>query len=268
MSGNAADTSLKNELDLLINNMNNVLGTDGGQEFNEQANKNLKRVQERLKSMPDYEEIDRKLKSTSLSVINSLFDFYNKYKKLDPKNPYYLQRKSLDALNFSNIFYQVKTIKLAINYIMEEMHNTGVDGKLATALASLQDKFTEAIKSQANYVLFVEDTYRRMVMEDEDTSDRVLESGEDQAERAKLTSDINSDTQKHIATNSAFFISTSTKDVIKQVRNVESIKPLKNDNPSPLTDPGNKPELMKELEVVLDEEEEYLNDYAGILEII
>jgi hypothetical protein len=267
MGADAKDASLKNELDLLINNMNNVLGTEGGQEFNEQANRNLKRVQERLKSMPDYEEIDRKLKSTSLSVINSLFDFYNKYKKLDPKNPYYLQRKSLDALNFSNIFYQVKTIKLAINYIMEEMHNTGVDGKLATALASLQDKFTEAIKSQANYVLFVEDTYRRMVMEDE-TPDMMLESGDDRAERAKLASDANADTQKHIATNSAFFISTSTKDVIKQVRNVESIKPIKNDNPSPLTDPGNKPELMKELEVVLDEEEEYLNDYAGILEII
>jgi len=256
--------TLKDELSLLMSNMNGVIGEDGNKHF-DQGNANLDRVKDRLKDVPDFDDIDRTLKNKSLNVINALFDFYNKFNHINKKDKFYMHRMSLDALNFSNIFYQVKTIKMAINLIMEEMYVSGTDAKLATAMASLQDKFSEAIKAQANYVLFIEDQYKGLVLESENEAQKVL----DTSDQTKLIIAGNqTQTEKHIANNSEFFLSTSTKDVIKQIRKEEGIKPNILDENNPLTNPDVKIDLMNELNVELDEEETYHSDSDGLLEII
>ena len=199
-----------------------------------------------------------------MNVINALFDFYNKFHHLDKGDKFYKHRMSLDALNFANIFYQVKTIKLAINLIMEEMYVSGTDAKLASALSSLQDRFADAIKSQANYVLFIEDQYKTMVLEGEAESEKLVEH----TEPGQLTEGTQTPTEKHIAENSEYFIATSTKDVIKQIRKDEGVEPIISDNPTPLTDPDAKTELMQDLEVKLDEDETYVGDHDGLLKMI
>lgn len=255
--------NLKDELSLLMSNMNSVIDEDGDDHF-QQGNKNLDRVKDRLKNIPDFEDVDRQLKNKSLNVINALFDFYNRYNHINKKDKFYMHRMSLDALNFSNIFYQVKTIKMAINLIMEEMYVSGTDAKLASALASLQDKFTEAIKAQANYVLFIEDQYKGLVLEGEAETQKVLES----KDTTLITIGTQTQTEKHIADNSEFFLATSTKDVIKQIRKEEGVKPEIIDESDPLTNPDVKIDLMNELEIELNEEETYHGDSDGLLEII
>jgi len=255
--------NLKDELSLLMSNMNSV-GGDGNAHF-DQGNANLDRVKDRLKDVPDFNDINKQLKNKSLNVINALFDFYNKYNHINKKDKFYMHRMSLDAMNFSNIFYQVKTIKMAINLIMEEMYVSGTDAKLATAMASLQDKFTEAIKAQANYVLFIEDQYKGLVLEGEAEAQKVLEAPEG---TALIAIGSQTPTEKHIADNSEFFLSTSTKDVIKQIRKEEGVTPNILDSDSPLTNPDVKIDLMNELDVDMDEDETYHNDSDGLLEII
>jgi len=264
MSDNGGN--LKSELDNLIGNMNSVL-SDGGNDHFDKGNRNLDRIKTRMKDIPDFEDIDKQLKNKSLNVVNALFDFYNKYNGVNKKDKFYMHRMSLDALNFSNIFYQIKTIKLAINLIMEDMYISGVDAKLATALASLQDKLSEAIKAQANFVLFIEDQYKIMVLEGESEKEKLLIQTEPGA-IAQITEGTQTQTQTHISKNSAYFLATNTKDVIKQIRKNEGVVPIKSDEPSPLTDPNNKIELMKELDFELDEDEKYATDYDGLMEII
>lgn len=158
-------------------------------------------------------------------------------------------KKETDTVNISNLFFQLKTIKITIIKVMEEISAGNTHPRLLEVMGQLQDKMASITKMQANYVLFLEDTYKKLNEEIPANPDDV---------------DVNSNPNE-----GQFFVSIGTKDVIENLPEVDvtddDIAPDEND----LVDPSNKNELIKDAADDIEfEDEDGLDDFIDLEEII
>jgi hypothetical protein len=183
----------------------------------------------------DFDEMSSGFKKKALEITDSLFKFYVDL-GLITQHDYLKQKKELD--------------KMAIERIMEEINQGAAHPRLFEVMSQLQDRLTTVTKTQANYMLFLEDTYKKMRSE--------VDSRGDQA--GLPASSVNA------LQSGEYYVTAGTKNIMKEIEGEK----LDQDFDNRLTNPNEKNSLMTErgLEHLIqkDEDDEDLN--STIFEII
>jgi hypothetical protein len=121
---------------------------------------------------------------------------------------------------------------MAIEKIAEEINQGNTHPRLFEVFGQLQDKLTAVVKTQANYVLFLEDTYRKMKQEVE-----LIENGGDSQQSKSITS----------RKSDEYYISAGTKNLMKDI-DVEDVTDEDQEEEEAdkrnLTHPARKAEIM------------------------
>jgi len=176
----------------------------------------------------DFAEMNAKFESQAKSITDSLFKFYVDRGVID-RHEYFKHKQALDNANISNIFFQLNTIKMAIEKIAEEINQGNTHPRLFEVFGQLQDKLSAVVKTQANYLLFLEDTYKKAKQEVE------LKEGGTQ-------------NQSQLGTGRAqtgeYFVTAGTKNLVKAI-DVEPLE-LEESEVRHLTHPAKKTQVMQE----------------------
>jgi hypothetical protein len=192
----------------------------------------------------DFEEMSSQFTQKAKDIIDSLFKNFVDIGIFE-KNDYAKHKKELDTINISNLFFQLKTLKITIMKVMEEITSGNTHPRLLEVMGQLQDKMASITKTQANYVLFLEDTYKKLNNE----------------------SPVNPDsTQIESSSNEGkFFVSVGTKNVIESLPQSEYVEDVVDNK---LIDPTNKSSLLKNKEIDIDSGDDLGEDFIDLTEII
>lgn len=175
----------------------------------------------------DFAEMNRNFENQAKSITDSLFKFYVDLGVID-RHEYFKHKQALDNANISNIFFQLNTIKMAIEKIAEEINQGNTHPRLFEVFGQLQDKLSAVVKTQANYLLFLEDTYKKAKQEVE-----LKESGGETAQLGASTSK-----------SGEYFVTAGTKNLVKAI-DVEPLE-LEETEVRHLTHPAKKIQVMQE----------------------
>lgn len=173
----------------------------------------------------DFAEMNAGFEKQAKAITNSMLKFYVDLGILD-KHDYIKQKQTLDNSNIQNIFFQLKTIRMAIEKIAEEINQGNTHPRLFEVFGQLQDKLTTVIKTQANYVLFLEDTYKKI------SSDVDQKSMTGQSSVTPLLGNPNE-----------YYITAGTKNLIKEITIEEDDE---SEDTRHLTHPEHKIDVMQE----------------------
>lgn len=190
----------------------------------------------------DFEAMSSQFTKKAREITDSLFKNFVDIGIFE-ENDYARHKKELDTINISNLFFQLKTLKITIIKVMEEITSGNTHPRLIEVMGQLQDKMAAITKTQANYILFLEETYQ------------------------KLNRDVpvNSDSQKVASSpqEGQYFITVGTKNITKSLPETSS-NPSEDSNN--LIDPSKKAELMREKNIHIQEDD--VDDYLNLTEII
>jgi hypothetical protein len=197
----------------------------------------------RPESPYDFEDMSNQFTKKAREITDSLFKNFVDIGVFE-ENDYARHKKELDTINISNLFFQLKTIKITIIKVMEEITSGNTHPRLIEVMGQLQDKMASITKMQANYVLFLEDTYRSL--------------------NSKPSMNPESEVVGSSPEEGQFFITVGTKNVIKSL---PANTNAKEHRPGELTDPSKKSELMRERNIDLGDDEAP-DDFIDLTEII
>lgn len=230
----------------LKNEIESLLSTISSQPNEDLLIDNELAEETRAESPYDFEEMSEEFTKQAKDITDSLFKNFVDIGIFE-KNDYARHKKELDTINISNLFFQLKTLKITIMKVMEEITSGNTHPRLLEVMGQLQDKMAGITKTQANYVLFLEDTYKKL------NSDAPVNS-----ENVAIESS---------PTEGQFFVSVGTKNVIESLPEVEVIEDEEGDG---LVDPSNKLDLLKEIDLDIDIEDssDSGEDYIDVEEII
>ena len=226
---------IKNELESLLSTY--TAGPNG-----ESDDDNIDEQLAEIAAAPplDFVEMNYEFEKQAKNITESMLKFYVDLGVIE-KHEYIKQKQILDNSSIGNIFFQLKTIRMAIEKIAEEINQGNTHPRLFEVFGQLQDKLTSVVKTQANYMLFLEDTYKKMNQDIENRDG----SGEKQ--------------NKSIPAGSGeYYITAGTKNLIKEIDAVEVNDENSGADTRHLTHPGKKTDVMIErgLSNVIIEEEE------------
>lgn len=195
----------------------------------------------------DFQEMSETFTDQARNITDALFKNFVDIGIFE-NNDYARHKKELDTINISNLFFQLKTLKITIMKVMEDIATGNTHPRLLEVMGQLQDKMANITKMQANYILFLEDTYKRLNEGTPANSDDV-----------KIDSSNN---------EGKFFVSVGTKNVIDNLPEIEIVdEPTINDS-NDLIDPSNKKQLMKNLNVDIKSDDDGDQDFIDLEEII
>jgi hypothetical protein len=189
----------------------------------------------------DFIEMNAEFEKQAKNITGSMLKFYVDLGVIE-RHEYVKQKQMLDNSSIGNIFFQLKTIRMAIEKIAEEINQGNTHPRLFEVFGQLQDKLTSVVKTQANYMLFLEDTYKKM---NQDVEQREG-SGDKQNNRALP------------AGSNEYYITAGTKNLIKEIDAIE-VDEIEEIDTRHLTHPSKKAEVMVERglsNVIIEEEEE------------
>lgn len=199
----------------------------------------------------DFVEMNSVFEKQAKSITDSLLSFYVELGVLE-KHEYIKQKQMLDNSSIQNIFFQLKTIRMAIEKITEEINQGNTHPRLFEVFGQLQDKLTSVVKTQANYMLFLEDTYRKV---NQDISQK--DAGATGTQTRALPQ-----------SSSDYYITAGTKNLIKEIDALE-IEEDTSDSRH-LTHPGKKAEVMLErgvsnVIIAEDSDIDYMDDVNSLI---
>ena len=197
-------------------------------------------------SSHDFEEMSDQFTEKARNITDSLFKNFVDIGIFE-KNDYARHKKEIDTINISNLFFQLKTLKITIMKVMEEISSGNTHPRLLEVMGQLQDKMANITKMQANYILFLEDTYKKLNNESPANPDSVkVESSSSEGK---------------------FFVSVGTKNVIESLPEHAMTD---EDGDISLIDPRNKDQLLKktDLDVSTDSGQSEGDDFIDLTEII
>ena len=199
----------------------------------------------------DFIEMNSEFEKQAKNITNSMLKFYVDLGVLE-KHEYVKQKQILDNSSIQNIFFQLKTIRMAIEKIAEEINQGNTHPRLFEVFGQLQDKLTSVVKTQANYMLFLEDTYKKV---NQDISQKELGGTGPQARAIPQSS-------------SDYYITAGTKNLIKEIDALE-IEEDTSDSRH-LTHPGRKAEVMIErgvsnVIITEDSDIDYMDDVNSLI---
>ena len=226
---------LKNEIESLLSNISS--------EENESMLLDQELSKEISRECPyDFDEMSENFTKKAREITDSLFKNFVDIGIFE-KNDYSRHKKELDTINISNLFFQLKTLKIAITKIMEEIASGNTHPRLLEVMGQLQDKMASITKMQANYVLFLEETYKKLNNDSPvNSNNAVIESS---------------------SAEGKFFISVGTKNLIA---NLPESKIVDEDTGSDLIDPNNKANLIAGKDIKIDSDTS--EDFIDLTEII
>lgn len=193
----------------------------------------------------DFEEMSDQFTKKAKDITDSLFKNFVDIGIFE-KNDYARHKKELDTINISNLFFQLKTLKITIMKVMEEITSGNTHPRLLEVMGQLQDKMASITKTQANYVLFLEDTYKKLNNDVPANPDSVqIESSSSEGK---------------------FFVSVGTKNVIENLPPADEVVESNLDNQ--LIDPFNKSSLLKDKDINTDDSDDLGEDFIDLTEII
>lgn len=228
--------SLKNEIENLLSS----ISAD-----NEEMVLDTKLADEvRSESQYDFDQMSDQFTNKAREITDSLFKNFVDLGVFE-KNDYARHKKELDTINISNLFFQLKTLKISIMKIMEEIASGNTHPRLLEVMGQLQDKMANITKMQANYILFLEDTYRKL------NSDAPVNPDSAQIESSTI--------------EGKYFISVGTKNVIQSLPDSSESDDEESAN---LIDPNNKLNLLKETDIDETTESNTGEDFIDVTEII
>lgn len=229
----------------LKNEIESLLSTISSQPNEDLLVDNELAEETRAESPYDFEEMSDSFTVQAKEITDSLFKNFVDIGIFE-KNDYARHKKELDTINISNLFFQLKTLKITIMKVMEEITSGNTHPRLLEVMGQLQDKMANITKTQANYVLFLEDTYKKLNTEVPVNSDSTVISSNDN--------------------EGQFFVSVGTKNVLNSLPIVDVDEEIESDE---LIDPSNKQELLKrtDIDVKIDKDSED-TDFINLSEII
>lgn len=228
---------LKNEIENLLSGINH-------QEF-EDLNADAELMEDVKPESPyDFEEMTESFNRKAKEVTDSLFEYYVELGILEENN-YVKLKKEMDTVNMSNIFFQIKTLKITITKIMEEITTGNTNARLMEVFGQLQDKLKTLTQTQANHLLFLEESYKKINNEDPKNANNTLNNNANEGE---------------------FFISVGTKTMVESLPESKEYKTDSSNNN--LINPSNKNDLMKERNMEIDEDKDSDSDFIDVTEII
>jgi hypothetical protein len=227
---------LKNEIEDLLSGINH-------DEFSD-LNADAQLLEDtKTESKYDFDKMDTEFNSKAKEITDSLFEYYVELGVLE-KNSYIKHKKELDTINVSNIFFQIKTLKITIQTIMTEITSGNTHPRLIEVMGQLQDKFKTLTQTQANYMLFLEDSYKKINSEVPLNPNNTLNNSNKEGE---------------------FFVSVGTKAMINSLPETKQY-----DSDVELINPGNKSELMKDknIKVEAEDKDDSSSDFIDVTNII
>jgi len=233
-------THLKNEIESLLSTINSQPNEDLLID-NELA------AETRAPSPYDFEEMSDEYTVKAKDITDSLFKNFVDIGIFE-KNDYARHKKELDTINISNLFFQLRTLKITIMKVMEEIASGNTHPRLLEVMGQLQDKFANITKMQANYILFLEDTYKKLNSEAPANPDS-----------AHVDSNID---------EGQFFVSVGTKNVMDNLKRVEVTDADLIITDDSLIDPSNKAQLLKNIDEDITIDEDIDEDFIDLDEII
>lgn len=238
---------IKGELESLLSQFSGNDSTIGDDIVNDQ-------FREIIQAPPiDFEEMNAQFNIKAKQITDSIFDYYVAIGIIDT-HEYLKIKKELDDGNIETIFFQVKTLKFAIEKLVQSINDGTAGARNYEVLGQLQDKLSNAIKTQANYILFLEDSYRKVKSEIEERGEGLTE------DKPRLQSK-----------KEEFVISAGTKNIMRELQG-EPQDPtfIINDVSKNLTDPTQKNDLLEErglshLKAVESDEDDFSDAIAEMI---
>jgi hypothetical protein len=173
----------------------------------------------------NFSEMNSEFEKQAKAITSSMLKFYVDLGVIE-KHEYVQQKQILDNSSIQNIFFQLKTLRMAIERIAEEINQGNSHPRLFEVFGQLQDKLTSVVKTQANYMLFLEDTYKKIKQEIDQNESPTGQS------------------TKSISANTGdYYITAGTKNLMKEIEVVEVEDEV---DTRRLTHPSKKIEVMTE----------------------
>lgn len=198
----------------------------------------------RSESQYDFDQMSDQFTQKAREITDSLFKNFVDIGIFE-ENDYAKHKKELDTINISNFFFQLKTLKITIIKVMEEITSGNTHPRLIEVMGQLQDKMAAITKMQANYIIFLEDTYQKL----------------------NRDKPVNEDDQKIGSSpeEGQFFITVGTKNLTKSLP-ASSLERPSGKTSGTLVNPSNKHELMREknIEIESDDSDDFI-DLTGII---
>ena len=229
--------ALKDEIENLLNSVDH-------DEFNDSIVDNQLKEDTKPESPYDFTVMQEEFTKKSKDITDSMLKHYVDLGIIE-NNEYLKHKKELDTIHLSNIFFQMKTLKITIAQVMEEITSGNRHPRLIEVMGQLQEKLKSITQMQANYMLFLEDTYKKV------NSERPLNS-------------IGTKIEGGIKREGEFFVTVGTKNVINNLP--ETPRTIKGDG-SDLINPNNKTELMRANNIEFEEEDDN-DEFIDVTEII
>lgn len=186
----------------------------------------------------DFEEMNKGFSKQAKDITESMLRFYVDLGIIDSVE-YVKQKQLIDNSNIQNIFFQLKTLRMAIERITEEINQGNAHPRLFEVFGQLHDKLTAVVKMQANYMLFLEDTYKKI--------------NHDVSQKGSSTS-----VTPLMPTEKQYFISAGTKNIMKEI----TVEDITDSNERSLTHPGKKIELIQKFGISQDLAEQPVEDLS------
>jgi hypothetical protein len=228
---------LKNEIESLLSNISS--------QENEDMLVDTELAEETAtQSQYDFEQMSEQFTTQAKEITDSLFKNFVDIGVFE-KSDYARHKKELDTINMSNFFFQLKTIKIALIKVMEEITGGNTHPRLLEVMGQLQDKMANITKMQANYVLFLEDTYKGLNAQNPVNADKVVVPSSPE--------------------EGQFFVSVGTSNIIS---NLPEYVVNHDEDSTDLIDPSNKFNLMKGVEADIEIEEDDGDEFIDLTEII
>ncbi len=228
----------------LRDEIQSLLGSIGNENQNDLVIDNELAKETQVESPYDFEEMSNQFTLKAREITDSLFKNFVDLGIFE-KNDYARHKKELDTINISNLFFQLKTLKITIIKVMEQIASGNTHPRLIEVMGQLQDKMAAITKTQANYIIFLEETYQ------------------------KLNRDVpvNADSEKVGSSKDEgqFFITVGTKNMTKNLPAI-SVDPTKEKKTGSLIDPSKKADLMRERNIEMEEDDS--DDFIDLTEII
>lgn len=201
--------------------------------------------QTKAESPYNFEEMSNQFTKKAREITDSLFKNFVDLGIFED-NDYAKHKKELDTINISNLFFQLKTLKITIIKVMEEITSGNTHPRLIEVMGQLQDKMAAITKTQANYIIFLEESYQKLNRE-KPINDDSLKVGSSPEE-------------------GQFFITIGTKNVTKSLP--EDAQTISREKISgSLIDPTQKSDLMRKRNIEISDDDES-DDFIDLTEIL
>jgi len=236
--------ALKEEIESLLNLDSNTKISDELNNNQDELKSTISDLANDTVSLINFDEMESKFKIKSNELLTSLFNFYIDLGVIN-NDDYFKYKKRLDEESMNDIEFQLETIKICIKKAMEEITSGNTHPRLLEVMSAMQGQLTNVIKTKANYLLFLEDSYKKLKLDYQEKNN--------QEEYTTNTHNIDSMSTPTEILKNEYYVGVGTRNLIKQINEeipIEKIKELNKDKESyALTNPNMKSELMKTLNI-------------------